>query len=61
MPQYSVVGVVGSLYPVIALHALNNAIAFGVTIEDASVSLVLGPLMLVACTVVPRAQRTAMA
>ena len=25
----------GSLYPVIALHALNNAIAFGVTIEDA--------------------------
>jgi hypothetical protein len=51
----------GSLYPVIALHALNNAIAFGVTIEDASVSLVLGPLMLVACTVVPRAQRTAMA
>ena len=51
----------GSLYPVIALHALNNAIAFGVTIEDASVSLVLGPLMLLACTVVPRAQRTAMA
>ncbi len=51
----------GSLYPVIALHALNNAIAFGVTIEDAGVSLVLGPLMLLACTVVPRAQRTAMA
>ena len=25
----------GSLYPVIALHALNNAIAFGVTVEDA--------------------------
>jgi membrane protease YdiL (CAAX protease family) len=51
----------GSLYPVIALHALNNAIAFGVTVEDASVSLVLGPLMLLACTVAPRAQRTAMA
>ena len=51
----------GSLYPVIALHALNNAIAFGVTIEDPGVSLVLGPLMLLACTVVPRAQRTAMA
>lgn len=51
----------GSLYPVIALHALNNAIAFGVTIEDPRVSLVLGPLMLLACTVVPRAQRTAMA
>jgi membrane protease YdiL (CAAX protease family) len=51
----------GSLYPVIALHALNNAIAFGVTVEDAGVSLVLGPLMLLACTMVPRAQRTAMA
>jgi membrane protease YdiL (CAAX protease family) len=51
----------GSIYPVIALHALNNAIAFGVTVEDASVSLVLGPLMLLACTAVPRAQRTAMA
>jgi uncharacterized protein len=51
----------GSIYPVIALHALNNAIAFGVTVEDAGVSLVLGPLMLIACAVVPRAQRTAMA
>jgi membrane protease YdiL (CAAX protease family) len=47
----------GSLYPVIALHALNNAIAFGVTIEDPGVSLVLGPLMLAACALVPRAQR----
>ena len=51
----------GSLYPVIALHAFNNAIAFGVTVDDASVSLVFGSLMLLACTVVPRAQRTAMA
>ena len=51
----------GSLYPVIALHALNNAIAYAVTVEDAAVSLVLGPLMLVACAVAPRAQRTAMA
>jgi uncharacterized protein len=51
----------GSLYPVIALHAFNNAIAFGVTVEDASTSLVFGSLMLVACTLVPRAQRTAMA
>jgi CAAX protease family protein len=51
----------GSLYPVIALHAFNNAIAFGVTVDDASVSLVFGSLMLVACTVAPRAQRTAMA
>jgi membrane protease YdiL (CAAX protease family) len=51
----------GSLYPVIALHALNNAIAFGATVEDPGVSLVLGPLMLVACTLAPRAQRTSMA
>jgi len=51
----------GSIYPVIALHALNNAIAFGVTIEDAGVSLVLGPLMLLACMTVPRTQRTAVA
>ena len=51
----------GSLYPVIALHALNNAIAFGVTVEDATVSLVLGPLMIAGCALVPRAQRAAMA
>ena len=53
----------GTLYPVIALHALNNAIAFGVTIEEPEISLVLGPLMLAACALVPRAQqqRAAMA
>jgi membrane protease YdiL (CAAX protease family) len=51
----------GSLYPVIALHALNNAIAFGVTVEDPGVSLVLGPLMLLACVAAPLTQRTAMA
>jgi uncharacterized protein len=51
----------GSIYPTIAMHAFNNAIAFGATIHDASVSLVLGPLMLLACASVPRAQRTAMA
>jgi len=51
----------GSIYPTIAMHALNNAIAFGVTIEDGSVSLVLGPLMLLACATIPRAQRTAVA
>jgi CAAX protease family protein len=51
----------GSIYPVIAMHALNNAIAFGVTVEDASVPLVLGPLMLLACATIPRAQRAAVA
>ena len=51
----------GSIYPTIAMHALNNAIAFGVTVENGSVSLVLGPLMLLACAAIPRAQRAAMA
>jgi uncharacterized protein len=51
----------GSIYPTIALHALNNAIAFGATVHDPSVSLVLGPLMLIACASAPRAQRPAMA
>jgi membrane protease YdiL (CAAX protease family) len=51
----------GSIYPTIAMHAFNNAIAFGATIHDASVSVVLGPLMLLACASIPRAQRTAMA
>jgi membrane protease YdiL (CAAX protease family) len=44
----------GSLWPVVALHAFNNAIAYGVAVEDASVSLVLGPLMLAACMLLPR-------
>jgi hypothetical protein len=39
---------------VIALHAINNSIAYGIAVDEASVSLVLGPLMLVACAVVPR-------
>jgi uncharacterized protein len=51
----------GSIYPTIAMHSLNNAIAFGVTIHEPGVSLVLGPLMLLACTTVPRAQRAAVA
>jgi membrane protease YdiL (CAAX protease family) len=51
----------GTIYTVIALHALNNAIAYGVNVDDAWVSLVLGPLMLLACATVPRAQRAAMA
>ena len=51
----------GSLYPVIALHSLNNSIAYAVTIHEAWVSLALGPLVLLACAAVPRAQRVAMA
>jgi membrane protease YdiL (CAAX protease family) len=44
----------GSLYPVIALHALNNALAFGIQAEGWEVSAVFGPLMLIACVLVPR-------
>jgi membrane protease YdiL (CAAX protease family) len=44
----------GSLYPVIALHALNNAVAYGVQAEAWEVSAVLGPLMIAACILAPR-------
>jgi membrane protease YdiL (CAAX protease family) len=44
----------GSLYPVIGLHALNNAVAYGAQADAWVVSVVLGPLMLAACAVVPR-------
>jgi membrane protease YdiL (CAAX protease family) len=43
----------GSLYPVIALHAFNNAVAYGVQADAWEVSAVLGPLMLLACAAVP--------
>ena len=49
----------GSLWPVIALHSFNNAIAYGVAVEDAGVSLVLGPLMLIACMTLPLLSRPA--
>jgi CAAX protease family protein len=54
----------GSLYPVIALHAFNNAIAYGVQADGWAVSGVLGPLMLAACALTPRffgVRRAAMA
>jgi uncharacterized protein len=51
----------GSLYPVIAIHALNNAIAFGVTVEAVWPSIVFGTLVLLGCAAVPRAQRAAVA
>ena len=44
----------GTLYPVIALHALNNAIAYGVQADGWAVSAVVGPLMVAACALVPR-------
>jgi membrane protease YdiL (CAAX protease family) len=44
----------GSLFPVIGLHAFNNALAFGVQAEGWEVSAVLLPVMLAACALVPR-------
>ena len=44
----------GSLYPVIALHAVNNSLAYGSQADAWEVSAVLGPLMLAACVVAPR-------
>lgn len=46
----------GSLYPVIALHALNNSIAFidATSDESAVVSAVLGTTTIAACVLAPR-------
>ena len=44
----------GSIFPVIAMHSFNNAIAFGAQADGWEVSAVLGPLMLLACITVPR-------
>jgi uncharacterized protein len=43
----------GSLFPTIALHALNNAIAFGVQADGWAVSAVIGPVMLAGCVLAP--------
>ena len=45
----------GTLFPVIALHAFNNSIAFGVQAEGWEVSAVLAPLVIAACCLLPRA------
>jgi membrane protease YdiL (CAAX protease family) len=44
----------GSLFPVIALHVINNAFAFGAQADGWAVSAVFGPLMIAACVLVPR-------
>ena len=48
-----------SLYPVIALHSINNSIAYAAQADGGVVSAVLGPLMLLACALGPRLQRPA--
>jgi hypothetical protein len=67
VPPLAVLGVVfclvyeqtRSLYPVIALHSINNSIAYAAQADGAAVSAVFGPLMVVACAVVPRFTRAA--
>ena len=44
----------GSLYPTIALHAVNNSIAFAVQADGGAVSAVFGPLVVAACVLAPR-------
>jgi uncharacterized protein len=48
-----------SLYPVVALHSINNSIAYGAQADGEVVSAVFGPLMLVACVLIPRLTRPA--
>jgi membrane protease YdiL (CAAX protease family) len=44
----------GSIFPTIALHALNNSLAYGIQADGWAVSVVLGPLMLLVCMSAPR-------
>ena len=67
VPPLAVLGVIfclvyeqtKSLYPVVALHSINNSIAYAAQADGGAVSAVLGPLMVVACAVVPRFSRAA--
>jgi membrane protease YdiL (CAAX protease family) len=50
----------GSLFPVIGMHAFNNAVAYGAQADDGwQVSVVVGPLVLAACMLAPRFFRPA--
>ena len=48
-----------SLYPVIALHSINNSIAYAAQADGGAVAAVFGPLVVLACIVGPRLQRPA--
>jgi hypothetical protein len=63
LPPLALLGVVfclvyertGTLWSVIGMHAFNNAVAFSAQVDDGwRVAVFVGPLMLVACAVVPR-------
>jgi uncharacterized protein len=48
-----------TLYATIALHSVNNAIAYAAQADGGAVSAVLGPLVLAVCILAPRLQRSA--
>jgi uncharacterized protein len=48
-----------SLYTVIALHSINNSIAYAVQADGGAIAAVLGPLVVLACALGPRLQRPA--
>jgi uncharacterized protein len=49
----------GSIFPTIALHSVNNSIAFAAQADGGGVSAVLGPLMIAVCIAVPALLRPA--
>ena len=67
VPPLAILGVVfclvyertRSLYPVVALHSINNSIAYAAQADGGAVSAVFGPLMVAGCAVVPRFTRPA--
>jgi hypothetical protein len=43
---------------VVALHSINNSIAYAAQADGGAVSAVLGPLVVLACVLGPRLQRS---
>jgi membrane protease YdiL (CAAX protease family) len=48
-----------SLYTVIAMHSINNSLAYASQADGGAVAAVVGPLMLLACLLVPLLQKRA--
>jgi len=65
LPPLAVLGVLfclvyertGSILPTIALHAINNSIAYGAQADGWAVSAAVGPLVVAACVLAPRVIR----